>query len=115
MPSIESLRGEQAIPTIFADALGLVTHVNGAFEKVFGWTAAEIRGRPLSLIIPARLRDAHQLGFSRFLTTSKPTLLDKPLRLKALTRDGREFDAEHCITAEKTDAGWTFAASIRPL
>lgn len=115
MPSFEELKAEQAVPTIFADSLGMVVHVNGAFEKTFGWTAAEIRGKPLSVIIPRRFHDAHHLGFSRFLMTAKPTLMDKPLRLKAVTRDGREFDSEHLILAEKTAGGWLFGASIRPL
>lgn len=93
---------------------GSVTDVNAAFTALFGWSREEIIGQPLTTIIPENLRDAHQLGFSRFLTTNKPTLLNMPLSLKALTKNGRIFDAEHFIVAENREGRWSFAARIRP-
>lgn len=112
--SIHELKQEENDPVVFADQRGLVTHVNRSFQTVFGWSDEEIVGKPLTVIIPGNLQDAHQLGFSRFLTTGKPTLLNRPLRLKAVTKGGREFDAEHFITAERADGQWVFAARIRP-
>src|SRR3712207_5622851 len=32
---------------------------NRAAEKIFGWTAAEVRGKPLSMLIPERFRAGH--------------------------------------------------------
>ncbi len=115
MQTIEELKRESDVPIVVADHHGLITHVNEPFERVFGWPANEIIGRSLATIIPARLHDAHQLGFSRFLTTGRPTLLNQPLKLGAVAKDGREFDAEHTIIAEQQQGRWMFGARIRPL
>ena len=55
------------------------------------------------------------MGFSRFLLTGKPTILNQPLNLKILKMDGKETDAEHIITAEKINGNWVFGAKITPL
>ena len=115
MRTIEEMRGETGVPSVIADHQGVITYVNGRFEAVFGWRAQEIIGKSLATIIPPNLHDAHHLGFSRFLTTGKPTLLNQPLKLRAVTKAGREFDAEHIIIAEQKDGQWIFGATIRPL
>ena len=113
--TLDELRRQTGIPIVIADHQGLITDVNERFEAVFGWQKQEIVGKPLTTIIPPHLHDGHHLGFSRFLTTSKPTLLNQPLKLKAVTKDRREFDAEHVITAEQQQGRWIFGASIQPL
>ena len=115
MSTIEKVRGETEVPSIIVDHRGIIAQVNERFERVFGWRAQEIIGKPLATIIPPTLHDAHHLGFSRFLTTGKPTLLNRPLKLRAVTKAGREFDAEHIITAEQQHGQWVFGATIRPL
>ena len=114
MTIAEAIR-ETEVPSVVADGQGMITYVNARFESVFGWSKDEIVGKSLTIIIPRTLRDAHQLGFSRFLMTGKPTLLGQALSLRSVTRDGREFEAEHFIVAEQRDGQWAFAATIRPL
>lgn len=115
MKSIEEIRNNTDMPAIIVNDQGVITHVNKRFEIVFGWTAAEIVGEPVSIIIPRNLRSAHHLGFSRFLTTEKPTLLNRPVRLRTVRKDGQEFEAEHFIVAEDGQGQWVFGALIRPL
>ena len=113
--TIDELRRETGVPVVIADHQGVITYVNEPFEQVFQWSSHEIIGQPLVVIIPKGFHDAHHLGFSRFLTTETSTLLDRPLKLKAVTKDGREFDAEHVICAEQRQGHWAFGATIRPL
>ena len=113
--TLEELKREQAIPVVLANHQGIISFVNPQFERVFGWSVKEIVGKPLTTIIPGTLHDSHHLGFSRFLATGKATLLNQPLTLKAIAKDGREFDAEHCIVAEQDQGHWVFGATIRPL
>ncbi|MBI3333342.1 MAG: PAS domain S-box protein [Candidatus Omnitrophica bacterium] len=113
--TVQELQGKTDVPVVITDHEGMIVQVNGRFEEVFGWRSEEIIGRPLTTIIPSNLHDAHHLGFSRFLATGKPTLLNQPLKLKAITKDGREFDSEHLIMAEQREGQWVFGASIRPL
>lgn len=115
MSQFDELRAVKDLPVIVADERGLITEVNEPFCSVFGWSRAEIVARPLSSIIPPDLRDAHHLGFSRFLVTGQTTILGKPLPLKAVRKDGSVFEAEHVIAGERRDGVWVFAATIRPL
>ncbi len=115
MKTIEDVRGQKEVPMLIADQSGAVAEVNASFTAVFGWEASEVIGQSLSVIIPKHLRDAHNLGFSRFLTTGMPTLLGRPITLRAVTKEGLEFDAEHVIIAEKIGENWHFGATIRPL
>ena len=115
MKTIADVRKERDLPAVVADHTGCIVYVNDRFESVFGWKAQEISGKLLTTIIPRNLHDAHHLGFSRFLSTGTPTLLNQPLRLKAVTKDGKEFNAEHFIVAEKADGQWVFGATVKPL
>jgi PAS domain S-box-containing protein len=113
--SVDHVLQETSVPVVLVDHRGLITQVNPRFEEVFGWHRSEILGKPLSTIIPKTFRDAHHVGFSRFLTTGKGTLLGRPVTLPAVAKDGRVFDAEHLIVAEQREGHWVFAATIRPL
>lgn len=113
--NMDQVLQETRIPAVVADHQGLITQVNQRFEEVFGWRRGEILGKPLTTLIPKTLHDAHHLGFSRFLMTGKPTLLNRPLKLQVIAKDGRVVDAEHFIVAEQRHGHWVFAATIRPL
>lgn len=115
MPTIADLKLETEVPVVLAEHEGFITYVNTRFTAVFGWSSAEIQGRPLTMIIPKALHDAHHLGFSRFLASGTPTLLNRPLQLKAVRKDGTEFVAEHFIIAEEQNGRWVFGATIKPI
>lgn len=112
---IEDVQARTDVPVVSVDHHGHVTAINERFREAYGWGAADLVGRPLSTIIPTVFHDTHHLGFSRFLTTGLPTLLEHPLQLKIVARDGHEQEAEHYIVAEERDGAWAFAAMIRPL
>lgn len=108
------MRRESAVPVIIADHNGIISYVNERFEVELGWSAADLVGKTLTTIIPPALHTAHNMGFSRFLTTGQPTLLAQVLNLRLVLGDGREIDAEHFIIGEKVEGQWVFAATIRP-
>lgn len=113
-PTIAALMaGDLAV--VVADKNGNVTEINQHFERIFGWSATEIAGQPLTVILPPFFQDSHNLGFARFSTTGESRILNHPLNLKAVTKDQREIESEHFIVAEKQDSGWRFAATLRPL
>ncbi len=63
-------------------------------------------------IMPAHMRGAHMVGFSRYLTTEKSELLGKSLPLSVLYKDGRETVSDHYILGRRVDERWEFAAII---
>ena len=110
--TFEKLMKEELLPVVAIDQNSFFIRINQAFEREYGWSAEELLGKSITEIIPTYLRDAHQIGFSRFIVTEQPTLLGKRLQLKVLYKDGTERDAEHYIVGQKTNGNWQFAASI---
>lgn len=113
--TIEEMKKRDDVSVVVTNSDGIFMYVNSRFEQDFGWTAHEVIGRSMVMIIPKNLRDAHNMGFSRFLTTEHPTLLEQNLRLKAVGKNGEEFMAEHFIIAEKVNDQWKFGATIQPV
>lgn len=114
MKTIEDLRKEP-LPFILADHQGMIEEVNDHFQQVYGWSQKDLAGQSLSMILPAVFRDAHHLGFSRFQITHESQILNHPLQLKTMCRDGRAIESEHFIIAQKYGDRWLFAATLRPL
>jgi PAS domain S-box-containing protein len=112
--TIEQLK-QRNLPVIVANHEGTVVDVNTYFELIFGWTTEEIIGQPLTVILPPFFQDSHNLGFARFSATESSAVLNHPLQLKAIAKDGREIESEHFIIAEKHEGKWLFAATLRPL
>ncbi len=115
MQTIDRLKQENELPVLIADCQGLIVYVNERFNLVFGWQPDEILGHSLEAVIPRSYHDSHHLGFSRFAMTEQPTVLNHPLKLMAVTKEGREIESEHFIIAEQKQGQWMFAATLRPL
>jgi PAS domain S-box-containing protein len=115
MRTLSEMKQETDVPVVITDAQGFITYVNDCFTAVFGWSAEEIKGQIITAIIPASFHDSHHLGFSRFLSTQRSTILNHPMRLKGVTKDGIEIEAEHLIMAEQHQGQWVFIATLRPL
>ena len=96
------------------DGAGIVVEWTRDAEAIFGWSRADAIGKRLSaLIIPERLRAAHEAGLKYFLAGGPGTLIDRTLEIVAIDHAGHEFKVEFRITAEKSDAGHRFATSAR--
>lgn len=113
-PTVTDILAEQKKPVIAIDNHGLITFINEAFRRQYGWTSDELVGQVVTRIMPPHMRDAHNSGFSRFLLSEEPRILNKHLYLPVYCKDGTVIDAEHYITGEKHGNDWRFAATISP-
>ena len=103
-----------AIITI--DHTGRVTEWNPAAETMFGYPVDAARGGLLAdLIIPPRLRDAHQRGLHHYLATGEGPLLGRRIEVEAVRADGAEFPVELSITRLPTDGPPLFTGFVRDL
>jgi PAS domain S-box-containing protein len=100
------------LPVVAIDQESIFTFINEAFTREYGWSSDDLIGKPVMKIMPPHMRNAHMVGFSRYLTTEKSELLGKPLALTVCYKDGREKIADHYILGEKLDGRWRFAAII---
>jgi PAS domain S-box-containing protein len=80
---------------ISMDPQGKVIDWNTQAEAIFGWRPREALGKVLSeLIIPLELRETHNMGLERYLSTGKSNILSKRIEVTAMHRDGRRFPVE---------------------
>lgn len=115
MSLYEELLNEKEVPVIFVDYNGIVTHVNGQFEESYSWPTEQLVGKPLSTIIPENLHDSHNMGFSKYMISGQPTILNTSLQLQIRLGNGEIVSAEHFIIDLKDHGQELVAAKITPL
>ena len=103
-----------AIVTVNAD-LRLVLS-NPAAESMFGYTSAELRGRPLDLLVPEPFRAKHSLEIAKFGNASLKSRQMSALRpVTGLRKNGETFRIEACISTFDADGQRYFTAILRDL
>ena len=98
-----------------ADSHGNITYFNPGAERIFGFTAEEVSGRPLTTLMPERFQDAHRAGLARYLATGEPRVIGRTVELAGRKKDGTEFPLELSLAAWKQGAEVAFTAIIRDI
>jgi PAS domain S-box-containing protein len=109
----------QPIAVITMDLAGVVRDLNPEAVRVTGYARADAIGVPLAeLIIPERLRNAHEAGLRRFRDRGEGPVLDHRIEVPLRRRDGTEILIELTITQvadrNSTD-GVMFTGLLRPV
>jgi diguanylate cyclase (GGDEF)-like protein/PAS domain S-box-containing protein len=102
-----------AIVTITPD--GIVREYSRGAERIFGYSAEEIIGRPVTLLMPERYRDLCVAGLHRYLRTGEPRVVGGTTELVGLSSDGKEFPIEMSLGETHEDDERLFTAVIRDI
>src|SRR5439155_14915029 len=89
---------ELADAVVIADADGTVTFWNAAATRLFGWSADDVIGQNLDIIIPKRLRERHRAGYAQTMTTGHTKYGNQLLEVPALHRDGHTLSVAFTVT-----------------
>jgi PAS domain S-box-containing protein len=101
---------------VCTDEDGNIVLFNKAAESLFGWSEPEVVGKPVNeLIVPERLRLAHQVGLARHRTTGETRILGRTVEVPALHKDGREMPVEISLTRGLDAAKSIYMASFSDL
>jgi PAS domain S-box-containing protein len=93
---------------VSADSRGHVVYLNRAAERMFGYSADEVLGQPLTILMPERFREAHRKGLDRYLTTGEVHVLGTTIELAGLRKNGSEFPLQLSLSGWKTGGGMFF-------
>jgi PAS domain S-box-containing protein len=96
---------------ILGDQEGNVLSWNGAAQDMFGYTAEEVVGQSLSLLMPDRYRQAHQQGLERIRSTGEMRVVGKTVELHGLRKGGEEFPIELSLS-RSVETGEVFYCGI---
>ena len=98
---------------VAADLGGRIVYANDAVARTLGWAPLDLLGAPVSVLIPERLRTAHNGGFARYRTTGERRLIGHVVRVPALCADGSEVEVELALETLQTIDGELIVASMR--
>ena len=100
---------------VLADHQGNIISWNRAAERLFGYTAEEVAGQPLTILMPARYREAHQHGVERMRSIGGSRVIGKTLELHGLKKDGTEFPLELSLGTWKMRERTFYSGIIRDI
>lgn len=100
---------------ITMDAQGRLVDFNQAAERIFGYSRDQAIQQKLSaLVIPLRLREAHEVGLRRYLETGIGPVLGKRFEIDAMRATGEEFPVELSIAVVHGEPPM-FTATLRDI
>lgn len=103
-----------AIDTVIVvDSNGKIISWNNSAEKDFLYIEEEVLGKPLTIIIPERYRDAHIKGLHRITSTGESKVIGKIVEMYGLRKDGSEFPMELSLSSWKTKKGTFYGGIMR--
>ena len=85
------------VAILYADRDGIVRIWNAGAEAMFGFTADEIVGQSMDIIIPEKQRPRHWEGWKRVMQTGVTKYGRDPLAVPALRKDGSRISIEFHI------------------
>ena len=100
---------------IVIDAAGVVGSFSSAAERLFGYSAAEMVGRNVSLLMPAPHAERHDSYLERYLRTGEKRIIGASRVVMGRRKDGSTFPMELYIGETPTRAGRAFTGFIRDL
>jgi PAS domain S-box-containing protein len=100
---------------VVADQEGRIVSWNAVASRLFGYAAVEVIGRPLTLMIPPRYRDAHTQGIQRLQAMGQPRLIGKVTEVHGLRKDGTEFPIELSLGTWKMEGASFYSGIIRDI
>lgn len=105
---------EMASDTIITiDEDNTILFANRATETIFGYTAAELIGARLTVLMPERLHHLHEAGMRRFVETKAKTLIWHLVEFIGRRKNGEEFPAEIFFGKHLEDGKHYFTGIIR--
>jgi PAS domain S-box-containing protein len=101
------------LPVLAADDANRIVAASPPALALLGWTAGELLGQRIVTVVPARLREQFIAAFSEYLLRGETAVLDHPVDVLALRRDGSEVHVELVVRQEPAAAGRAvFVATI---
>ena len=98
---------------VSVDERSQIIFANPATTRIFGYSPAEMVGQPLTKLMPEVMRERHQAGFQRYLTTGRRHFDWRGVQLVGLRKNGEEFPIEVSFGEVVKNGRHTFTGFIR--
>ena len=96
---------QTAEAVIYSSREGVVERWNAAAAAMFGYSAAEVLGQSMDLMIPEHLRAAHWRGFDAAMASGNLRLNGRPTMTRGLHKTGQKLYVEMSFALVRDGAG----------
>jgi PAS domain S-box-containing protein len=101
---------------VMIDGGGNAVFWNPAAERMFGYTADEMKGRNVhEILVPECYKEQAAHGFAEFTKSGQGPIIDNVLELTALRKGGTEFPIEISVAAFRIHEQWFAAGIVRDI
>ncbi len=100
---------------ISMDDNGTIQFTNPATERIFGYTSQDLIGKPLTILMPESLREAHENGFERYLRTGETHMNWQGTELTGVRKNGQKFPVEVSFGELTKDGRRIFTGFVRDI
>jgi two-component system sensor kinase FixL len=100
---------------IVSDQAGRILVYNKACERLFGWTAEEVYGKNLTIIMPPRDATAHDRYIRNYLETGEEKIIGIGREVRGQHKDGTVFPVQLAVGEASTPEGRQFIGILRDL
>jgi diguanylate cyclase (GGDEF)-like protein/PAS domain S-box-containing protein len=111
----EQMLASSATAAVCAGPDNLIVSWNTAAEQLFGYPAEQAVGKPLSIIIPERLRASHDAGLARAVRTGQARLAGRSVDILALHSSGSEIPVDLSLSLWFEHGQPMFGALLRDI
>ena len=107
----------ESIPdcVIICNARQEILFVNSLCQPFFGYTPAELIGRPMTMLLPERHRQAHAGHMERFMREPLSRQMGTGMDVRGLRKDGSEFPVDINLRSFDTGREMLAIAAVRDL
>lgn len=98
---------------VVCDQTGLILLANAEAERMFGYSAGELLGKSVEVLVPSAVRGRHGQHLANFTGAPKLRPMGIGMELSGQHKDGRSVPVEISLSPIRTDKGLLITAGIR--
>jgi two-component system, LuxR family, sensor kinase FixL len=100
---------------VVIDEKGIIESFSTMAERLFGYSAAEVKGKNVSILMPSPHREEHDAHIARYLATGERRIIGVGRVVVGQRKDGTTFPAELAVGEVKIGGRRLFTGFVRDL